>query len=149
MRHGGAPVVSKPRGWVRIFTVRSTVFILVALMGFILTLPTALQFFKQRSANEALRAQLEQVQQENADATNELSRWEDDRFVIAQARERLTFVFPGEQAYRVVDPESVEEPVPAETQGAVEDGAVTSGLVEDQPWYSTVWDSVGVAGQVG
>lgn len=141
--------MSKPRGWVRIFTVRSTVFILVALMGFILTLPTALQFFKQRSANEALRAQLVQVQQENADATNELSRWEDDRFVIAQARERLTFVFPGEQAYRVVDPESVEEPVPAETQGAVEDGAVTSGLVEDQPWYSTVWDSVGVAGQVG
>lgn len=142
-------MVSKPRGWVRIFTVRSTVFILVALMGFILTLPTALQFFKQRAANDALRTQLEQVQQKNADATNELSRWQDDKFVIAQARERLTYVFPGEQAYRVVDPESVKEPVPAETQGAVEDGAVTSGLVEHQPWYSTVWDSVGVAGHVG
>lgn len=141
--------MSKPRGWVRIFTVRSAVIILVTLMGFILTLPTALQFFKQRSANEELRSQLAQIQEQNADATNELSRWQDDRFVIAQARERLTFVFPGEQAYRVVDPESVQEPVPAETQGTVEDGAVTSGLVEDQPWYSTVWDSVGVAGQTG
>ena len=131
----------------RIFTVRSAVIILVTLMGFILTLPTALQFFKQRSANEELRSQLAQVQEQNADAKNELSRWQDDRFVISQSRERLTFVFPGEQAYRVVDPESVAEPVPQETAGPVEDGAVTSGLVEDQPWYSTVWDSVEVAGQ--
>jgi hypothetical protein len=28
----------------------------------------------------------------------------------------------------------------------VEDGAVTDGLDVEQPWYSTVWDTVQVAG---
>ena len=115
-------------------------------MAFILVTPTAVQFMKQRDELRALRADVDATRAENADLTNELDRWKDDRYVIAQARERLTFVFPGETPYRVIDPESVVENTDPETGQVVQDGAVTSGLDNEQPWYSTVWDTVEVAG---
>ncbi|WEV59657.1 septum formation initiator family protein [Bifidobacterium sp. ESL0728] len=38
---------------------------------------------------------------------NDISRWNDNAYVTAQARERLGFVFPGEQAIHVEHPEAV------------------------------------------
>ncbi|BDR52867.1 hypothetical protein KIM372_07740 [Bombiscardovia nodaiensis] len=38
---------------------------------------------------------------------NDIARWDDRAYVTAQARERLGFVFPGEQAIRVLHPEAV------------------------------------------
>ena len=130
----------------RVFTVRSAVLVLVALMAFVLVTPTAVQFLKQRDDLLALRAQVDETRAHNAELTNELDRWKDDKYVIAQARERLTFVFPGETPYRVIDPESVVEQTDPATGQVVQDGAVTSGLDVEQPWYSTVWDTVQVAG---
>lgn len=132
----------------RIFTVRSAVLVLVALMAFVLVTPTVVPFLKQRDELRALREKVEETRAQNDELMNELDRWEDDKYVIAQARERLTFVFPGETPYRVIDPESVVEQTDPETGEVVEDGAVTSGLDVDQPWYSTVWDTVQVAGSV-
>lgn len=137
---------AEPTGWLRVFTVRSAVLVLVALMAFVLVTPTAVQFLKQRDDLQALRAEVDDTRSQNADLENELDRWADDRYVIAQARERLTFVFPGETPYRVIDPESVVETTDPETGQVVEDGAVTDGLDVEQPWYSTVWDTVQVAG---
>lgn len=140
----------KATGWMRIFTVRSAVLLLVTLMGFILIMPTALQYGKQRTANQELAAQLAASRASNADLENERSRWLDERYVIAQARERLTFVFPGEVPYRVIDPDSVvEAPVDDTAVEPITDGAVTTGLGSGQPWYSTVWESVEIAGNAG
>ncbi|MDR3068518.1 MAG: septum formation initiator family protein, partial [Cellulomonas sp.] len=57
----------------------------------------------------------------------------------SQARSRLSFVLPGERAFRVVDPDTaVDEPESG-------DGPVSvSG--SDRAWYSDVWTSVKVAG---
>lgn len=130
----------------RIFTVRAAVLLLVTLMGFVLIMPTALQYGKQRTANQLLAAELEASLAANADLENERNRWDDPKYVIAQARERLTFVFPGETPYRVIDPDSVvEEPV-VDPSEPITDGAVTTGLTESQPWYSTIWESVQIAG---
>ncbi|MEP7763016.1 septum formation initiator family protein [Sanguibacter sp. 25GB23B1] len=137
---------AEPTGWLRVFTVRSAVFVLVALMAFVLVTPTAVQFLKQREDLQALRAEVDDTRSQNADLTNELDRWADDKYVIAQARERLTFVFPGETPYRVIDPESVVETTDPETGQVVQDGAVTDGLDAEQPWYTTVWETVQVAG---
>ncbi|WP_245861973.1 FtsB family cell division protein [Sanguibacter antarcticus] len=125
---------------------RSAVFVLVVLMAFVLVTPTAVQFLKQRDSLQALRADVEDTRAVNADLSNELDRWADEKYVIAQARERLTFVFPGETPYRVIDPESVVETTDPDTGQAVPDGAVTDDLDTDQPWYATVWDTVQVAG---
>ena len=130
----------------RIFTVRAAVLLLVTLMGFILIMPTALQYAKQRTDNQLLAAELAAIQASNAELENERNRWQDEKYVIAQARERLTFVFPGETPYRVIDPDSVvEEPV-VDANAPITDGAVTAGLTPSQPWYSTVWESVQIAG---
>ena len=130
----------------RIFTVRAAVLLLVTLMGFILIMPTALQYAKQRTDNELLALQLRDAQAANADLENERNRWTDPKYVIAQARERLTFVFPGETPYRVIDPHSVvEEPV-VDANQPLTDGAVTTGLTDSQPWYSTIWESAQIAG---
>ena len=130
----------------RIFTVRAAVLLLVTLMGFILIMPTALQYAKQRTDNELLALQLRDAQAANADLENERNRWTDPKYVIAQARERLTFVFPGETPYRVIDPHSVvEEPV-VDANQPLTDGAVTTGLTGSQPWYSTIWESAQIAG---
>ena len=73
--------------------------------------------------------------------SDDLARWDDNAFVIAQARERLAYVFPGETPYRVVDPELVEA-AKEEEGGAIHapDTTVTN------PWYSTLWDSIEEAG---
>ncbi len=39
---------------------------------------------------------------------NDIARWDDKAYVTAQARDRLGFVFPGEQAIRVEHPEAVD-----------------------------------------
>lgn len=130
----------------RIFTVRAAVLLLVTLMGFILIMPTALQYGKQRTDNQLLAAELAAIQASNAELENERNRWQDPKYVIAQARERLTFVFPGETPYRVIDPDSVVEAPAVDVNEPITDGAVTTGLTAFQPWYSTVWESVQIAG---
>lgn len=130
----------------RIFTVRAAVLLLVTLMGFVLIMPTALQYGKQRTANQLLAAELEASLAANAELENERNRWDDPKYVIAQARERLTFVFPGETPYRVIDPDSVVEEPEVDPSEPITDGAVTTGLTESQPWYSTIWESVQIAG---
>jgi len=61
--------------------------------------------------------------------------------VRAQARERLSFVMPGEKAFRVIDPETVPDTPPAAAGPA---SVLDSGST--LPWYANVWESVQVAG---
>lgn len=126
------------------FTVRAMVFSLVVLVAFVLVYPTLGSYLETRAEVEQLRAQRDAAKAENAELEADLKRWDDDAYVIAQARERLSFVMPGETAYRVVDPEVVPD-TPADPGTPVtspSDGAT-------RPWYTTVWESVQVAGEVG
>ncbi|KAB8287505.1 septum formation initiator [Bifidobacterium ramosum] len=63
---------------------------------------------------------------------NSIARWNDKAYVAAQAREKLGFVFPGEQVVHVEHPEAVTG---STTDSA--DGEATAG--DDKkalPWYS-------------
>ena len=53
---------------------------------------------------------------------NDIARWDDKAYVTAQARDRLGFVFPGEQAIRVEHPEAVT-------------GETTEDAKTVLPWY--------------
>jgi hypothetical protein len=109
----------------------------------VIVTPVLRNYFKQYNANNVIRAEIAKQQTFNDDLRNELDRWNDDKYVIAQARERLTFVFPGETPYRVMgwDPEDL-----AETTAS----AGTPALFPDQqkPWYEELFDSVKQTGDL-
>jgi len=102
----------------------------------VVVLPSLRAYTRQRDRLSELRAEAEFARTEVADLEAELARWDDPAYVIAQARERLSYVVPGETPYRVVDPETVTGDVPPETQPDVP--AIRDGV----PWYSVVWDSI-------
>ena len=62
--------------------------------------------------------------------------------MVAQARERLAYVLPGETPYRVVDPEFV-------TESAAGSAAALSapGALETTPWYDDLWASIVTVGE--
>lgn len=64
------------------------------------------------------------------DLENDIDRWNDKSYVAAQARERLGFVFPGEQSVHVLNPEAVTGKETGESS--------KSTKTENQklPWYS-------------
>jgi hypothetical protein len=84
----------------------------------------------------------EAAQAEVDDLDAQLERWDDSAFVVAQARERLAYVFPGETPYRVVDPE-VARPA---AEGSVDAVRAGETVVDDGPWYDTMWDSIATVG---
>ena len=127
----------------RMFTVRAMVFSLVVLVAFVLVYPTLGSYLSARAEVEQLRAARDAALAENADLEADLKRWDDDAYIVAQARERLSFVMPGETAFRVVDPETVPD-TPADVGGAVPETA--DGAT--RPWYATVWESVEIAGSL-
>lgn len=132
----------------RLVSVRAMVLGVVLLAGFTLLFPTIRAYLGQRAELDALAAEVTAAERAEGDLRSELDRWQDPAYVAAQARERLPYVMPGETAYRVIDPEVVvEQPL---VDGAVaEPGAgptiPTGGAVT--PWYTTVWESMRVAGQ--
>lgn len=130
----------------RVLSVRAIVLGVVLLAGFTLLFPTVRAYLGQRAELDALEAQVTQAEQDERDLARDLDRWEDPAYVAAQARERLSYVLPGETAYRVIDPEVVVEPEEDPATPAPEAGPSlpTGGAVN--PWYATVWESLEVAG---
>lgn len=121
----------------------------VLLVAFTVLFPTVRAYLAQRAEIDALDAAVIAAEQEEERLQAELDRWDDDAYVATQARERLSYVRPGETAYRVIDPEVVVEPV-------VEGSATADGTVQGPtlpsdggvaPWYTTVWESVQIAGE--
>ncbi|WP_062071580.1 FtsB family cell division protein [Demequina sediminicola] len=123
-------------------TWRTGVIVLVVILSFVVVTPTVRAYWDQQATLEDLRVEAAQAQAEVDDLNAHVARWEDPAYVVAQARERLTYVFEGETPYRVVDPEFV-------TDGLTEDDA--EGTSADAgsaftPWYDSLWDSVIDAG---
>ncbi|WP_246260546.1 FtsB family cell division protein [Cellulomonas taurus] len=142
-RGGGAETVQQRVP--RLFTVRALVMLIVVAVAFILVFPTLRQYLNQQVSLQQSRADVAAAQQRNEDLQAELDRWSDPAYVEAQARERLAFVMPGEQALRVADPETVPESTPS---GQTGDGPAVQAD-PTRPWYAQIWDSVQVAGVAG
>ncbi len=113
------------------------------MLAFILVVPTFRAYLAQEAQNAQLRRQVAAAEAHNGDLTAQLARWNDQAYVIAQARERLAYVLPGETAYRVVDPQSAPTAPKAPTSGP--SGAADGSTA---PWYVNLWGSVQAAGQI-
>ena len=127
----------------RLVTARALVLGAVVLLAFVLVYPTAQSYLAQRAKLNATERSLADEQARRAELDNELERWSDPAYVTSQARSRLSFVLPGERAFRVVDPETASD------EPDLGDGPVTTSTWSGRAWYADVWTSVKVAGQAG
>jgi cell division protein FtsB len=136
----------RPVRLARVLSVRAIVFGVVVLLGFTVLFPTVRAYLGQRAELQALEAQVAQAEEDERALQRELDRWQDPAYVVAQARERLSYVMPGETAYRVIDPEVVVEPEAEPGDPTPETGAALPPGGALAPWYATVWQSLEVAG---
>jgi hypothetical protein len=90
------------------------------------------------------RAYLKQ-QETRQDLQGQVARWNDPAYVVAQARDRLIYVLPGETPYRVVDPEFVSDPAASGPSGPSDD-ARARATDPVRPWFATLWGSIEKAG---
>lgn len=122
-------------------TWRTGVILLVIALAIAVVAPSVRAYMDQQATLAELRAEAAAAQTEVDDLNAEVARWDDPAFIVAQARERLAYVFPGETPYRVVDAEIVDGPVDG-SPAAEREPAVAAGA----PWYDRLWESVEVAG---
>ena len=130
LRLGGADGMAVP--------VRVLVLVVVLLLAFVVVLPSLRGYLSQRAQYDAV---VQQVAEAKATATaleDELARWQDDEYVRSQARERLSYVMPGETTYVVIGAEQFEDTQTGGTPG-------TAG-VEHPPWFQLLRESTRVAG---
>ena len=105
----------------------------------LLILPYFQKWLIQRSEIESARAEVAQSQREVAGLETQRARWQDDNYVMAQARDRLNYVLPGEIGLVVEDPEQPD------TVDKDPDTRNTRVPGSDQPWFADVWHSAVVS----
>lgn len=124
-------------------TWRAAVLLLVVALAVAVALPSVRSYITQQETLGELRAEAAAGRAEVEDLRAEVARWEDPAYVVAQARERLTYVFPGETPYRVVDAEVVVDGPADGSPAAEREPAALAGA----PWYDRLWGSVVEAGE--
>lgn len=130
-----------------VVTVRSLVIAVVVLLAVVLLLPTLRAYVNQTGELRALRAEVAAAEAERDDLQVQLGRLDDEAYVIAQARDRLSYVMPGERAWRVIDPDTVVDDLDPETGRKITDGPVGVEGNDGAPWYTSLWRSVQLAGE--
>lgn len=131
----GAPVSPErrsSRGVLRV-VVLASIFVLLA----VTLVPTLRSYLRQQGEIDALRGQVTEQRQGVSDLQKEQARWNDDEYVMQQARERLKFVKVGEKSYTVIDGKPSTKALPGV--------AKASAASNDNPWYGRLWESVQVA----
>lgn len=106
--------------------------VLLIVVGAVLAVTLAIPvraWLSQRAEIAALQSDVAAAQSRVDALTLQRDDWNDPAFVIAQARSRLHFVFPGEVGYVVLgeDDRPVTAPVSAE--------------VPTDPWFALLWES--------
>ncbi|NTV38987.1 MAG: hypothetical protein HGA51_03385 [Demequinaceae bacterium] len=127
--------------WATALSWRTLVLAGVLGLAFTLVWPSVRVYNEQRASNSALAAERDAAKAQVDDLDAQLARWQDPAFVVAQARERLAYVYPGETPYRVVDPE-VARPAAVGSVDEAANGDATNG----DPWFDRMWASVEAAG---
>lgn len=151
---GGVPAVERPGRAKppKLFTMRAIVLFGVILFALVTLIPTLRAYLGQRSQIAQLEQEFEEAETREDDLRAELARWEDPAYVAAQARDRLSFVMPGETAYKVIDPDTVDEDAPdvpdeEDANSGVPELEDLVDVPKGQPWYTSVRDSLRVAGE--
>lgn len=97
---------------------------------------------EQQGRISALHSDIRNREQAVADLKLADERWKDPNYVITQARERFTYVMPGEVGYVVLDTPRTVTDKRNPSGAAARQAAASKGS-----WVGTLWSSVEVAGQ--
>ncbi|UOE45712.1 FtsB family cell division protein [Agromyces larvae] len=112
----------------------------ILVLGVVVLAPTIAALADQRREIAELRAEVSGQQAEVQRLRAERERWNDQTFIITQARERLYYVMPGEVSYLVIDDRT-------EAAKLRDDPAVSSKLTEAKgDWMRTLLGSVMTVG---
>lgn len=131
-RLGGAEGLSLP--------MRLLILAGVLALAFVVVFPSLRGYLTQRAQYDAVLNQIDEARATSTALEEELARWDDDDYVKAQARERLSYVMPGETTYVVVGADDFEDADAADSAQA--------DAEERLPWYEELRESARVAGQV-
>ncbi|MDQ2661546.1 MAG: septum formation initiator family protein [Actinomycetota bacterium] len=112
----------------------------VLVLAVVVLAPTIAAFAQQRQQIAELRAAVSEQEEEVQRLRDERERWNDETFIMTQARERLYYVMPGEVSYLVIDDRAEAAKVDATSEVSAE---VTESKGD---WMRTLLDSVMVAG---
>jgi cell division protein FtsB len=119
---------------------RAVVLTGVLALALAVMVPSARAYLKQQETLADLQGQLADAHSQVDELQGQVARWNDPAYIVAQARDRLVYVLPGETPYRVVDPEFVGVPV---TDSHV---APDAAAPPARPWFATLWGSIAAAG---
>jgi cell division protein FtsB len=112
----------------------------VLVLAVIVLAPTIAAFAQQRQQIAELRAAVSAQEEEVQRLRDERERWNDETFIVTQARERLYYVMPGEVSYLVIDDRTAAAKADATTE-------VSAQVTESKgDWMRTLLDSVMTAG---
>ncbi|MDO4243207.1 MAG: septum formation initiator family protein [Actinomyces sp.] len=129
LRLGGADGMAVPG--------RALALAIVVLLAFVVVFPSLRGYLSQRAQYDAVLEEIAQAEATSTALEAELARWQDDDYVRTQARDRLSYVMPGETTYVVVGADEVER-----AEQAAQDAQAT----EERPWYEVLRESARVAG---
>jgi cell division protein FtsB len=119
----------------RRFTGRATVLLAVlAVLALGYTYPIRV-YLAQESQIAETKAAIAAQQAEIADKSELVAKWQDDEYVIKEARERFYYVRPGEVPLVVIHDEA----------GAARDAGTPQAPPQPAPWYGTLWSSIAAA----
>ena len=133
LRLGGPDGVAVPA--------RVLVLVLVLLGAFVVTFPSLRGYLHQQAQYDAVVDEIASAKATSTALEQDLADWNDDDYVKAQARERLSYVMPGDTTYVVVGAQAYED-------GSASDGGSASDTATG-PWYDTLRESARVAGEDG
>jgi cell division protein FtsB len=104
--------------------------VLIFFVGLLPLLTTFRQYVASQSQVADLQAQEQSLKREKSDLDEQINRWNDNAYVIAQARTRLGFVYPGETSVRVIGAEKY-----ADQQGSKQTGSSADSVEQKSlPW---------------
>ncbi|WP_315503656.1 septum formation initiator family protein [Actinomyces radicidentis] len=134
LRLGGPDGVAVPA--------RLLVLVLVLLGAFIVTFPSLRGYLHQQAQYDAVVDEIASAKATSTALEDQLADWNDDDYVKAQARERLSYVMPGETTYVVVGAQAYED-------GSSSSSGDAASNTATGPWYDTLRESARVAGEDG
>ncbi|WP_232549597.1 FtsB family cell division protein [Propioniciclava soli] len=130
----------RPKGQWHVTRRALVLFAVLVVLG--LSFAGSLRVYLVQSSQLAIaREQIVQREAAVDDLTARLGRWEDPAHVVAQARERLGWVMPGEVGYRVIDTDGEVLTGGVEIQGV--EGGTSHGL--EARWWDHLAGSIAAA----
>ena len=112
----------------------------VLVLAVVVLAPSIAEYADQRQQIAELKAEVAAQEAAVAELAEERERWNDETFIVTQARERLYYVRPGEVSYLVIDDRTVPS-------AASLDRSVSAEVTELRgDWMQTMLRSMMTAG---